>query len=652
MLIVLSLSLSGQQPYIDSLKRLLDKSPDTKTQLSIYYKIAKSYRNLNPYIGLDYIDSARHIAIKSGDKQMEARIINETGVLYRKVDLYREAVDQHQKALKIFRQARDSMGIAFAYANLGNVFLIIGQLDKALEYNLRSLQMKYELRDSLQIAYSLRTTALVYQAMKKYDSAMRYFSKALDIYQVKGDKYDVGNIYYHLATANLASGTNQNLALLYLGKAFDFYDELESDYGTALVKYNAGKAYYQLKKFDKARELYSEALQLAQKSGTPKILLDVYRDLSELNKKLGNYRESLIYFENYARIRDSLFNETFSKNIVEMQAKYKNDEQLAEIALLKKENQLIRNEQRLKSAYVYLLVTGILLVLAVLGLLMWRYRDKKRINKQLEEEVKNRKDHEQKLIQSERQLKEVNLTKDKFFSIISHDLKSPFGAMKGLVELLQAGYDEMSDMEKKELIGEINKATNNTFSLLSNLLAWSQSQRDTIEFHPVAINVSEICSGTIDFLLPAARKKNIGIESNIAEDLHVVADRNMLTTIIRNLLSNAVKFTSDGGTVNIKSKMLATQHGNNGYNKFVEISVSDTGVGISGENLDKIFRIEEKFKTPGTNDESGTGLGLMICKEFVEKHHGTIRVDSEEGVGSTFAFTLPAANNTGVLANR
>lgn len=639
---MLWLPLSGQQKYIDSMKQLLKKSPETEMQLDIYYQIAKSYRNLNPYLGLDYVDTALRIAILKGDRHMEAKFINEAGVLYRKVDLYSEAVDQHQSALNLFRQLGDSMGIAFAYANLGNVFLNIGQFDRALEYNQQSLKMKYELRDSLQIAYSLKTTALVFQALKKYDSAMMYFKNAIEIYKQKGGKYNEANMYYHMGNVNLESGTNQNLALLYLGKALKIYDDLGSDYGTALAKYQAGKVYHQLNSFQKARECYFEALQLARKSSTPRIVLDIYKDLSGLNKQLGNHQNALVYYEKYAGLRDSLFNETFSKNIAEMQARYKNDEQLAEIALLKKENQLIRNEQRLKSAYVILLVTGIILVLIILGLLLWRYREKKRINSLLEEEIKVRKAQERKLIQSERQLTEVNQTKDKFFSIISHDLKSPFGAIKGLVDLLQSGFDEMGDTEKKELIDEISRATNSTYMLLTNLLVWSQSQRNTIEFDPEKLNITSVCSDMVDFLIAAARKKNIVINCTILNDLYVFADRNMLTTIMRNLLSNAVKFTPHGGTVKIAGRKISPKYGTNETRKMVEISVSDTGLGIKNENLKKLFRIDEKFKTPGTNNELGTGLGLMICKEFVEKHGGTIRVESEEGVGSIFAFSLPA----------
>lgn len=641
-LLAFTSSTMGQQEFIDSVKKELKQVSEPNQKLSLYIDLAKSYRNLNPYIGLDYIDSAQFIATQLADSSLLANIINEKGVLYRKVDLYEEAIDQHQKALRLFEQLNDTMGIAFAYANMGNVFLKFSRLDKALEYNQKSLDLKYALKDSLQIAYSLRTTAMVLQAMKRYDDALEYFGKALDIYKNHGDEYDQGNIYYHLGDVSLAAGKN-NQALIYFGKALHFFNEVESLYGSALVNYQAGKTYFRIKRYDKAVGYFNEAYRLAKDANTPKILMDVCLGLSELEKALGNYKESLAHFEKYTSIRDSLFSETFSKNIVEMQAKYKNDEQLAEIALLKKENELIKNEQRLKSAYLIMLVVCILFVLIVLGLMVLRYGDKKKINAMLEKEVAARKANEQKLIKSERTLTTVNQTKDKFFSIISHDLRSPFGAMKGLIEMLQLEYDELDEPQRKELINEIVKATTNTYALLSDLLAWSQTQRGTIEFKPKVTHLKTHCNETIEFILPAAKNKHISIKCNVPDELYIYADLIMFTTIVRNLLSNAVKFTKPGGQIEVVARNTLSVANNNDDRKLVEVSVVDNGVGISPGDLKKIFRIEEKFKSQGTENETGTGLGLVICKEFVEKHNCSISVESKVGKGSTFKFTLPAA---------
>jgi len=220
------------------------------------------------------------------------------------------------------------------------------------------------------------------------------------------------------------------------------------------------------------------------------------------------------------------------------------------------------------------------------------------------------------MIESEIKLTEANAAKDKFFSIISHDLKSPFGAMKGLLEILESSYHELNENEKQQIIKQVNKAAANTYALLEGLLAWSQAQRGTIDFDPLKAPLDQYCAGTIENLMPAANKKQVTIKNTVVGSILVNADLNMLTTIIRNLVSNAIKFTPQGGEVIVSAQQ--TQ------DDIIEISVSDNGMGIKADDLCKIFKIEEKFNTRGTDNETGTGLGLLICKEFVEKHKGMI----------------------------
>ena len=626
--------INGQQQYIDSINKLVNQSMNDETRLDSYFKLARSYRNLDAYIGLDYIDSSLKLVDIIGNPHLKAEIINEAGVLYRKLDLYKEALDQHQKALIEFEALNDSMGIAYCYANMGNVFLIIGQLDKALDFNLRSLKIKKYLGDSLQIAYSLRTTAIAYQVLNEFDSAIVYFNRALDIYEVAGDDYDLANINFHLGSLELETRKNQTIALEYFEKALELYDKLENAYGSSIAKHQVGKAYLQLGDLETAGAFFEEALMMAQKAKTPRIMTEVYLDFSELNIEKGNFKEALKFHHEYSNIKDSLYSESFSKNLAEMQAKYKRD---AEIKKLKDENSLMKKDEQLKSAYLIMLILAIVFSLGMLVLLFWRYWEKRKNNQLLERENLIRKANERKLLESERKLTEANATKDKFFSIISHDLKSPFGAMKGLIEMLEMEYESFNEDEKHEIITAIGKASKNTYTLLEDLLTWSQAQRGTIDFIPLNTELLKSCQYTIDFILPLAQKKNIVVKNLVQENLFVKADVNMLTTVIRNILSNAVKFTPNGGQI-----LLSAQKHKDGN---VEISITDNGVGMNEEQLEKIFKIDEKYKTQGTNNETGTGLGLIICKEFVEKHKGEIEVKSEVGKGSTFSFTIPTVYN-------
>jgi len=237
------------------------------------------------------------------------------------------------------------------------------------------------------------------------------------------------------------------------------------------------------------------------------------------------------------------------------------------------------------------------------------------------------------LAASELQLKELNASKDKFFSIIAHDLRSPFHALLGLSELLATELDDLSKDEIKKFALELNISLKNQHKLLENLLAWSQLQTGKMQYAPVHISLNDFVNDVIALLAGNALKKNITVVNRVSSRTTLFADANMLQSIIQNLLSNAIKFTRAGGNIFISEKA-------NG-NRFVRVSVQDTGVGISKENLDKIFRTDSTATTKGTDNEKGTGLGLLLCKEMIERHGGALTVESELEKGTTFSFTMP-----------
>jgi PAS domain S-box-containing protein len=246
-------------------------------------------------------------------------------------------------------------------------------------------------------------------------------------------------------------------------------------------------------------------------------------------------------------------------------------------------------------------------------------------------DVTQRKIAEVQLQEYSEQLKELVATKDKFFSIIAHDLKSPFNSILGLSEIIKndARYLDIATIE--QYAGIIYSTSNNTFRLLENLLDWARIQQSQMPFQPASLILKTIANEVIELSIEKANSKIIAIINYIPDNLIVMADRNMLNTILRNLISNALKFTSANGKVGIK----AISKGNT-----TEISVEDTGTGIKQEDISKIFEIGSSFSKRGTENEKGTGLGLLLCKEFVEKHGGHIWVESEEGKGSTFFFTI------------
>ena len=233
------------------------------------------------------------------------------------------------------------------------------------------------------------------------------------------------------------------------------------------------------------------------------------------------------------------------------------------------------------------------------------------------------------------QLTELNATKDKFFNIIAHDLRNPFAGILGISELMENILLE-DNGEKPERLIEltkmIKKSSESALELISNLTDWAKSQTGGISINPTNLTMQYMFSSAFQIVNGNALKKNITIEKRFADNDTVYADNMLVNTILRNLLTNAIKFTHPNGKITVSALM---------KDDFLEISVTDTGVGIDPKNIPKIFKIDSKFSLPGTNKEKGTGLGLVLCKEFVEKQGGTIWVESELGKGSKFTFTLP-----------
>jgi len=229
-------------------------------------------------------------------------------------------------------------------------------------------------------------------------------------------------------------------------------------------------------------------------------------------------------------------------------------------------------------------------------------------------------------------LYESNITKDKFFSVIAHDLKNAFFPLFSYPDLLTRAIDKEDYGNVRKYAGNIKEHIENAYKLMENLLNWSRVQIGTMDFRPQEVHLYKVGLRCVALLAESANQKEISLSYTIDRDIRVYADPDMTDTILRNLISNAVKFTDNRGRVTVSARS---------FNGEVEISVSDTGIGISKENLPKLFRIDQVFKKEGTAGERGTGLGLILCREFVEKNKGKILVESELGKGTTFRFTLP-----------
>ncbi len=265
-----------------------------------------------------------------------------------------------------------------------------------------------------------------------------------------------------------------------------------------------------------------------------------------------------------------------------------------------------------------------------------RTRDLENSNYLLNQELIERHHAEEALKKSEVRLIELNATKDKFFNIIAHDLKNPFTCLLGSTELLTENVYKLDTEKIRELAHVLNDSAKSGYAILQNLLDWSRSQTGLIKFSPEKINLRNLVDENISELRLFSARKEIDMISEIQNDMYIFTDKNMINTVLRNLLSNAIKFTPRFGTVMIGTIINDTE---------VTVSVKDTGIGIPEENINELFRIDTKFTRPGTNKEQGTGLGLKLCKEFVEMQGGKIWVKSTVNKGSEFIFSIPLQEN-------
>lgn len=298
--------------------------------------------------------------------------------------------------------------------------------------------------------------------------------------------------------------------------------------------------------------------------------------------------------------------------------------------------------ERWWAAIIYVIIIGFVFIIII----KWHTRKLVREKEELEAIVNERtsevRTKNKELEKQKNELSELNAMKDKFFSIISHDLKNPFQSLLGLAGMLAHEYEELEEDERITFVNEIHNSSKRAFSLLENLLQWSRAQRGKLNIQKESILLRELVDDNFALTRGLAKDKNISLETNVSDDVVIYADMNTISTVLRNLITNAIKFTPPEGTVSVLSEA---------SDEFITVTVKDTGVGISPENVKKLFRIDIHHSTQGTNKEKGTGLGLLICKEFIEKNGGTIRVESEEGKGSSFIFTIQRAKGDENISN-
>jgi signal transduction histidine kinase len=594
--------------------------------------IANSYYSWSKFIEAnDYYNRALLIFKKHQFFEGIAQTLRELGRILGHWGEYDEALSKHQEALKFFEEIGDQEGIAEVYSGMGLIYKEIGNLERAFEFFRRSLDIYESTGKTSEIVNLTLHIGDIYLQRNLFEKALEYYFKGDEI----GKGLDNKKLKA-ITLSNIGEAYNQKgdylLALDYQKKSIALKEEIGDKMRLAISYTEIGLIYANVQDYQKALSYLNKGLELAIELNFKYQIIKSYNYLSDVYYRLGSYQKSLEAYKKYTLTRDQVYSEESKQTMAELQARY-------QVERKDKENERLRHSQQLSKAQIriqQLLIGSVLITLFILFALALvfrkRYQQNQKLNIQLSLKNKEIEDHQKNVENLNAELKEANSTKDKFFSIVAHDLKNPFNSLLVLSEILLDDYETLTDDERKQFIYQIKFSAKNTYSLLQNLLEWASSQSNKTSTVKENINLADLTSEAVTLLKPIAKNKKIIMNSDVSNEIYAYADRNMVSTVILNLLTNAVKFTPQKGLVEIRSYE---------KNNHVEIVVTDSGIGISDDNQKKLFRLDEKFQTDGTDKEKGTGLGLVLCKEFIEKNNGEIWVKSKEGEGSRFYFSLP-----------
>ncbi|WP_264565126.1 tetratricopeptide repeat-containing sensor histidine kinase [Flavobacterium sp. N3904] len=598
---------------IDSLKIELNKTTEDSTKASLLNKLSGYSGYINSDEAISYAKQALKYAKKTNDIRRIGDSYGSLGVAYEVKSDYVNSLDYLYKALTIYEDLEYRRGLTIVYNNLGLIYIDLKNYKQGLKYYNKALQLSLKSNKDRNASLLLNNIGDVYLQEKDYKKALVNFYKALIINKKLNDKEAIGLNLTNIGICYI-NLKNYPKGIEIINKSIDTYEDYLSLYNTYNI-YELGRVNYLLslnelnkntKKqlLDNSIAFFDKALANFQKYESLKDIQETYYYLSKTNKAIGNFEIALDYYEKYTEIKNSVFSEDSEKKLTYLESKREIDLRDKQIEIQKLK---IKNDSR----KVYLLITITIAVAILLGLFFLLYISKRKTNKIISE---------------------INNQKDKFFSIIAHDLRGPFNGFLGLTELMAEDIDIMTTEEVKFAAVNMRSSAKNLFTLLENLLNWSRMEQHLIPFDPKEYLLKPIIVDSILTLQDTANNKAITIDTTISQDIKVFADINMLQAVIRNIALNAIKFTPKNGFILIK----ATED-----NKKTIISVTDSGIGMNEKIIENLFKLDVQNNRIGTDEEPSTGLGLILCKEFIEKHSGKIWVESEEGKGSTFYFSLP-----------
>lgn len=656
----------------DSLLQKINQAGSDSVRSVLYLKLSDHFFRINPDTACFFASQALKSAEKDKIDKLKTRSLRSLGILLNEKGDHFGAREKFQKALVIYKKNKDTTGIASSYGNIGNTFLLLGDEMNAFTYYQKALEFFTLLDNKKGIALCNATLGNILLKEEQYSLARDHYHQAnLDFIEL-GDRLasaitlmNIGITYKNehnpeqakinfkkaqLIFRELKSPKNEaqciaNLARLEMEKknfrgailkdkeALKLLNKTNSTREKALTLNDIGMSYDSLRNTKQALDYYLQSLSEYEKVNPwSELNEDLHKSIARCYNRLGNNSEAYNHLWQSIRINDSISGKGDKTEMAKIMAKYELDKKEKEIKI--RDLKLLSQENEIKKSKLITYSIGLIafLLLGVVLIAFNRFRLKQKTSNLLQKQADELKITLEKLKSSEKSLLELNSTKDAFFSIIAHDLRGPFNAFINLSEILSENINTFKPEKTIELLRDMHQSANNIYALLENLLDWARVQNNTIPFAPKHLPLVNSINQELDILQNEAKSKEITVHTQFNERCYVFADQNMLRTILRNLLWNAIKFTPRGGEIWADAY---------DAEESCVVSVKDSGVGMTKKIMERLFKIEHRQSSLGTENELGTGLGLIICKLFTDKNNGTIVVQSEPGKGSTFILSLP-----------
>ncbi len=629
LLLFLSISFSqAQSGEIAVLNEELKSSVHDTIKVNVYCSLSKFYWYRNPDSAILMADQAMELARKYNFKKGIALSCVNKGVALVSKGRYPDALRCHLEALKISEELKIKGLTGNNFNNIGIVYATMGNYKKAIVYYEKALAIFEEYGNAAMMP-TMINIADMYSKTEGYAKAMEYNQRALKICLEEKDTVNMGILLYNMGETLHKTGQDDK-ALEYLQESLAISKHVGDVEGVSFSYNLLASIYFDKKQYARSISYAEQSIVNLTTDGNKEILLEAYHLLYKAFESSRNFQKSLLYRDKEIALKEEMFSIEKEREANNLQAEYDLQRKQHEIGMLEKDKALqqkeIVREKFRKKTYI----AGLTLLILVSTYLIVSNRRWKKFNALLKERNAAIIAQKEKIDEQNEHLEKLNTVKNKLLSIISHDFRSPLNSLQSMVELIGDGTLTAADIQQISKL--MSEKLNVTVQLVENMLHWAKSQMDGTMLHAEHFDLQKIVEENVRLAKGHADTKRVHISAQVATPAIAFADKATVDIVIRNLMNNAIKFSRAGDHLSLS---VVDQE------KFVKVTVQDTGTGIPAEKQSKLFDGVTGFTTPGTSNEKGTGLGLPLCKELVEKNGGTIWFESEPGKGSSFMFTIP-----------